>query len=215
MGILLNGPNGPVIGKVGANVSYMLNGRNVIRIHPNKGKRNVKSLSLKQQANCMQMSVINELFEELKPLLKVGFSAAAAGTAKNYHNIATALNKPGALKGEFPNIEIDYQKLLISIGNLPLPSTTAVDLDGDNLIFSWSTDQNEVGISPQDQAMILVFFPENKESISFCYSSMRSEGQKIIALPDYLSGKVMETYLSFVSDDRTRVATSLYMGRIN
>ncbi len=215
MGKLLNGPNGPVVGKVGGNVSYMLNGQNVIRIHARGKKKKLKSLSVKQQSNCQQMSVINQFFEELKPLLKVGFSLEAEGTTQNYHNVAISINKPNALKGEFPNIEMDYPKVLFSSGNLPLPSTIEVNLDGNNVIYSWATDQGAEGISSEDQAMILVYFPEAKDSIYFCYSSMRSEGQKIIPIPDYLLGKAMETYISFISDDRTRIATSRYMGRID
>lgn len=37
--------------------------------------------------------------------LKVGFSIAAQGTTKNYHNMATAYNRKNALKGGSKRIE--------------------------------------------------------------------------------------------------------------
>jgi len=56
------------------------------------------------------MKVINEFFSGMKQLLKTGFGPEARGTTKNYQNLANEYNKPNALKGYLPDVEIDYSK---------------------------------------------------------------------------------------------------------
>jgi len=63
MGKLLNGPQGQVNGLVGNNISYVLNGQNVIRIRSRK-KIKLKNLSVKQKANCQKLTVIKGWFRK-------------------------------------------------------------------------------------------------------------------------------------------------------
>ncbi|MDB5020478.1 MAG: hypothetical protein JWQ28_1605, partial [Pedobacter sp.] len=42
----------------------------------------------------------------------------------------------------------------------------------------------------------------------------RNSGQDFLKIHPSYADKAMEIYISFVSDDRTRVATSMYLGRL-
>ncbi|WP_288882394.1 DUF6266 family protein [Pedobacter panaciterrae] len=73
-------------------------------------RRNNNPPTIKQLNNRQQMKVINEFFSGMKQLLKTGFGPEARGTTKNYQNLAIEYNKPNALKGYLPDVEIDYSK---------------------------------------------------------------------------------------------------------
>jgi len=196
---------GGITGTTGGLTSYWLNGQNVTQVK--SGKRSHQSL--KQLANCQEISVLNEFFEDICPLLKVGFGNEALGTTKNYHNIATSYNKKNAIKGEYPDLEMDYPKVLISRGNLIPPTGVTVEVVTAGLKFNWYTDGWQGGYG-LDQVMLLAFDPESKEIAYIAYGAHRYQGHEILELPDDMKNKPLETYISFVAIDRTDVATSLY-----
>lgn len=209
MGILKNGPFGGITGTTGGLTTYWLNGQNVTR----SKSHNRNHQSVKQLANCQQIKVLNEFFTDLCPLLKVGFSAEAADTTKNYHNIATAYNKKNAIKGEYPNLEMDYPKVLISRGNLMPAVDVTVEVVPEGLKFSWYTD-GWAGNYGRDQVMMMAFDPETKQTTYVAYGAYRSQGHDTLLLPNDMMNRPLETYISFVSIDRLDVATSVYAGLI-
>jgi hypothetical protein len=214
MGKLINGPQGQVIGLVGNNISYMLNNQNVTRI---KSSRKIlfKNLSPLQQANCHKLSVINSFLKDKLPLLKAGFGNKALGTTKNYYNFAMSYNKLNALKGVFPYFEIEYSKITISAGELPMPqSATAIMSDG-GIEISWLYASGDDSTCGNDQTIILLHFPALEDSISIVYGVERRTKRQFIELLEDYHGAHIECYLSFVSADRTLVSTSKYLGRIN
>lgn len=214
MGKLINGPQGQVIGLVGNTISYMLNKQNVARI---KSSRiiSLKNLSPLQQANCQKLSVISSFLNDILPLLKAGFANKALGTTKNYHNIAVSYNILNALKGDFPYLEIEYSKITISAGELPMPhSATAIMADG-GLEISWLYTHSDDGSCENDQTIILLHLPDLEESISIVYGVERRMKKQFIELPEEYLGARIECYLSFVSADRKLVSTSKYLGRLN
>ena len=214
MGKLLNGPQGQVSGLVGNNISYMLNGQNVIRIRSKK-KTRLKNLSVKQRANCQKLAVINSLFGQILPLLKAGFANEAHGTKLNYHNVATSYNKLHALKGEYPSIVLDYPQVRISFGNLPMPLSTTVEITDEGVEIKWTYTEDEQSVSSSDQTIILLHFPELEESICIVYGLDRGNKAQLISLPEAYRTAHLETYFSFISADRSRTATSKYLGRLN
>ena len=210
MGILKNGPLGALVGTTGGITSYVLKGQNVTRA---KSEPRTKPLSKKQLANCQKMTVLNEFFDDILLLLKAGFGIEAKDTKYNYHNIATSYNKINALKGEYPNIEMDYPKVLISKGNLMPPEEVTLELVTEGIKFNWHTDGWKYN-NGADQAMMLAFDPENKNVSLVVYGAHRSQGFDVLPLPKKMKNKALETYLSFISADRQTVATSVYTGQI-
>lgn len=214
MGKLLNGPQGQVIGSVGNTVSYVVGGQNVIRAKAKK-KKKLNKYSRAQKANLHKMTVINAFFESILPILKVGFQNEAFGTRHNYHNLATSYNKKHALKGEYPNMEIDYPKAKISSGPLAMPLISSVALVPEGVEFNWTYSHYQPGAKAGDQTVVLLFFPDLQQSLLFIYGHLRSSEKETILLPEeYLSLRI-EPYLFFTSGDRTLVSDSIYLGRIN
>ena len=209
MGKLLGGIYGPITGTTGNITSYMLNGQNVTRMktHPR-----TKS-SEKQLNNEMRMKVISDFFHDMKIFLKAGFSAAAKNTTKNYYNIAVSYNKQHALTGFYPDVEINYSKVLLSDGDLLPAENPTVNRVAGGIEFSWDTDGYAWG-NGSDQVMVLAYFPETSQAVSFSYGARRLEGKEFLPLSNDHIELPAEVYISFVSPDRYEVARSMYLGQV-
>lgn len=211
MGKLPNGAFGPLIGTTGPLTGYMLNGQNIVKSlpHPSNKKR-----SENQKTNAQCMSVVNEFLKCIQPLLTVGFSLKAKNTTKNYYNVAVSYNKKYATKGEYPNVEIDYPNVLIGMGNLLPAINPRVELVPEGLKFSWDQADGSDSDRDNDQVTLLAYIPGSKSQRYVRYGVERSAGSTILHIKDDMINEPMETYISFVNDDRTAVATSIYIGRI-
>ncbi len=204
MGKLTNGIFGDVNGKIGNIIGYDLNGQHVIRTVG----VNTKHLSVKQLNNQMQMKVIMELFSKIETSIHAGFSPIARNTNKNYHNFAISYNKPSALKGFYPDVELDYSKIKISAGELPQPDNINVKLLDHQLIFTWDAVNNK------DQVMLLAIAPSNKEVVYENSGAYKSTGSATLKLKPKMYNQALEVYISFINNERTMVANSLYLGSV-
>ncbi|MDR6781796.1 hypothetical protein ABIE26_001716 [Pedobacter africanus] len=209
MGKLLGGIYGPTTGTTGNLTSYVLNGQNIIRMRAHSRTRS----SERQLDNEMRMKVISDFFFHMKPILKAGFGPAAKNTTKNYYNIAVSYNKKHALKGFYPNVEVDYPNVLLSDGDLlPAENPVAKRVSG-GIEFTWDTDGFAWG-NGADQVMVLAYFPESGRREMFCYGARRMEGREFLPLQDNQMEQPAETYISFISPDRSEVARSIYLGQV-
>lgn len=209
MGKLLNGLYGPLVGTTSNVTSYMLNGQNVTRMVRHKRTKTSEG----QKNNEMRMKLINDFFRSMKKFLKAGFSEQARNTTKNYYNIAVSYNKINALKGVYPDLDIDYPNVLLSDGYLLAAENPAVIRTAEGLAFTWDTD-GYFWENGSDQVMVLAYFPEAKRTSTFVYGAKRMEGKELLPLPTDLMEQPAHVYISFVSADRTEVARSTYLGEV-
>ena len=211
MGKLPNGIFGALVGTTGNLTGYVLNGQNILKMipHPNPHR------SIKQKANSQKMTVINEFFYYLGPLLKAGYSIAAKGTTKNYYNLAVSYNKKYAVKGEYPDIEMDYPNVMFSEGKL-LPAINPVaELVPEGVKFSWDQADGSVNQRNFDQVMVMAYGTVSKQVRYIRYGAERHIGFEVLHIIDNMINEPLETYISFVDDERTMIANSIYTGRLD
>jgi hypothetical protein len=211
MGKLPNGPFGAFTGRIGNLVCYDLNGQIIIRTI---GKNN-KPPTIKQQTNRMKMKVINELVQNTYLAMHAGFTAASTGTVYNYANLAIKHNNPNALKGVYPNVELDYPKLLFSHGNLDTPIDPKVEVVPEGLKFSWDPSTQCKGEDSQDQVSMVAYCPEKQDMLFIKSGQKRHQGFDILPIDKAYKGLALEIYMYFVADDRLDVSTTTYLGRID
>ncbi len=209
MGKLKNGILGGISGKVGTVTCYDLNGQEIVR---SNGTNN-NPPTIKQLNNYQQMTVINEFFAGMEHLLKTGFNPEARGTTKNYQNLAIQYNKPNALKGYFPDVEIDYPKIIISAGNLSQAFNPTVEMVAEGLKFNWDLQHN-IYQENSDRVMLLAYAPNSKEMSFNKSGAQRIERCDILKVNPSMRNEPLEVYMSFVSDDRLRASNSQYLGMI-
>jgi len=208
MALLPYGPYGPLIGKVGKLVSYILNGQVVTRTIGHKRTRH----SNKQLANYQAMSVTMDLLSSMTPFINSSFEIEARGTVKNQHNLATSYNKKQALKGEYPNIRVDYSKVVLSYGDLAVAEDLKMAKTETGVQISWDTD----GDRPDDIVMVMVYHPGRglfRGSINACRRDAGSYFVAVIEKADL--EQQMEVYICFKSADGKRISNSVYLGNFN
>jgi hypothetical protein len=211
MGKAKNGIYGPISGKVSNLVWFRRYGQDYVRT---KGERTAP-LSTLQKANCSDMAVLMAFFKSIKPFLKVGFGNLALGTTLNYHNIATAINKMNAMQLVDGKVEMNFSQVLLSAGDAVEPRDPQVELSERGLEFTWAYDGVAEWGSRKDQTMLMAYFPESNDATYVCSGARRADGKDLLELHVSDLNKHMEVYLAFVTDDRTDVSKSIYLGRIN
>lgn len=207
MGKLLTGAFGALTGKVGKLVSYELNGQNVIR---RIGQVKSKPSQL-QLASRKRFKVINSFLAPIQGFLNLGYLFAKQGTDKNQHNLASSYNLTHALAGKYPNITIDYSKVMVSSGTLEPALEPAVTKSNAQTTISWAYQENRDWAFRHDRAMILICYPSTNEAIYFLSGAQRKEGSQVIDLPTNLPNERTEFYLSFFAEDRLSVSESTWI----
>jgi hypothetical protein len=71
-----------------------------------------------QLARSQRMTIVNAFLKPIKSLINLGFRFEAEGSVKHQYNIATSYHMINAIVGQYPDIKIDYSKVMISIGDL-------------------------------------------------------------------------------------------------
>lgn len=210
MAILPNGINGPFIGRIGNTVGYLDKyGTNIIR-----GIGEKTSSKGKEFDNQQQTALVTGLLKPVKEFIKVGFRNAPAEKRWDYYSFATSVNKPGAIKGIYPDQEIDYEKVLFSLGNIPPPKNPAVVLNNSILEFSWTSDMDAEGTEADDQIMLIAYFPESMRALQQLSGARRIEQKQTLRLPVFTKETVIMTYMSFISDDRKKLSNSVFTGQV-
>jgi hypothetical protein len=210
MGKAKKGIYGPITGKVNNLVWFTRYGQDYVR---SKGVRTAP-LSTLQKANCGDMAVLMAFFKNIKPFLKVGFANQAIGTTLNYHNVATAYNKTNAIHHVEGKAEINFAQVLLSDGIALEPQQAAMTRTEQGLKFTWAYDALLDWESGKDQTMLMAYFPKSKDAVYICSGARRSEGKDLLEIHPSIRGQRMEVYLAFITDERTDVSRSLYLGQV-
>ncbi len=211
MGKAKNGILGPITGKVGNLSFYQVNGEARVRTI---GVRTAEPSALQRQyRNKMGLSIA--FSNTMKPFIKVGFANAAKGTKKNYHNLATSYNLLHAVQMIDGLVSINYNEVRLSAGTALQPLNPGVQLRDEGLVFSWQNPEQESWTISQDQVMLLAFFPDMFEARYVVNGAKRAAEHDLLPLTPACLQQRMEVYMAFVTEDRSNVSDSIYLGRIN
>jgi hypothetical protein len=207
MGKLENGAFGAITGKVAKLVSYKLRGQNVVRKNRTvKIKATATQLPVRER-----MRIVNDFLRPIKDFINLGFMFKAEGTVWNQYNVATSYTLLHAMVGEYPNISIDYSKVMVSAGKLKSATAPTVEKVEGALLIKWTYDAVADFSFRNDRAMILLSFPSGDEPIYFLSGSLRSEGMQSIALDPETITRRCDIYVSFFAEKRKSVSDSKHI----
>ena len=209
MGKLLQGSNGPFIGKLGTGVGVIWKGIKVIRSRPSRRTVPFSPGELAQQARFARMT---KFLKGAMYLLNVTFQSQAIRMTG--FNKAFSYNVKNALTGEYPDFQIDYGMVLLGRGDLPNAGSPAVtSLAPASLDFSWTDNSGKGKARGTDQAFIASFNDENNEWKYKLNVAERSSGHGSMVF-DWQAGKTVHAFLGFISADEKEVSDSFYAGTI-
>ena len=131
MAVLRNGLMGGCSGKIGNLVFYQRNGESLVR----KRSKITRPPTEKQLECRMGMEVVISFLSPLLEFIRASFKDPSAGTTKSAYNIAVSCNKKQALHGTYPDLKIDYEKVILGKGRLWPVSDSEVTIVAEGLKF--------------------------------------------------------------------------------
>ncbi|SMD14208.1 DUF6266 family protein [Pedobacter nyackensis] len=217
MARLKNGILGPLIGKIANLVGYVRLGQPVIRMEARKRKKK-RVRSDAQKAVNLRFKIVKSFIAVISGFINVGYKLDVAGTTKIPENNAVSYHINEAVTGTYPDLVLDYSKVLISRGKLSGPLNPTVELEGDVLKFKWDVDPKSDWKRKRDQVMLLAYKTATHESDYIVSGARRFEGEDElrvqIARHKNRKDDFLETYMAFISDDRQSISNSVYVGRV-
>lgn len=200
----ISGKLGPIVGGVWKGIPYL-------RMAPEK-KKGKKDRSDAQIANEQKMTFLNNVLVPFHPFIAVGFqeqaihkTALSAAYSRNYHQ---------ALIGEYPDLEIDYTKFMISSGILPGLHNPGIQLIGtDVLLLSWAQSLSGK-VRFDDQVMLVLYSRELHTVQGTLGAAIRRDLHYEMRLAGELIGQSLDVYVALTSFDRRKISDSVYLGRM-
>ncbi|MBB6272695.1 hypothetical protein HDF26_003152 [Pedobacter cryoconitis] len=211
MAIVTKSHLGTFTGKIGNMVIYPLKGQIVSRAI---GKSH-KPATINQKTSRMAIKKLNHFFRDIKGYINVGFELEAKGTTSNQFNMAMRSNRLH-IKGLYPDVEIEFAKMLVTKGLMPVVKNAKAKILTSGLKVTWDNQPAEKGMRQDDQLMLLAYFPGTTiKTRIFTTEVRRAEGKYTFKLNrDALMPKA-HLYLSFISDNRKIISDSQYLGEIS
>ncbi|MDG4714826.1 hypothetical protein SAMN04487989_10164 [Bizionia echini] len=208
MGKIAQGILGGFSGKVGTIVGGRWKNIDYIRAKP------VSVANPRTEGQVNQRNKFSATLEFLQPnlaFIKKGYKSYAVG--KTEFNAAMSYVLNNAVGGIAPNFTIDYSLALLSRGNLAgvLNGTTDLTVAG-QVSFGWDDNSTGGNANATDKAMLIVYNPSKKESISILDGSDRTVGSEVVTIPDAYAGDTVELFMAFITADGSQVSNSVYLG---
>lgn len=202
--------NGFLSGKIGKTVTYPLNGVQVTRgIGINTKAPSVAQLSVRQRTR-----VVNDFLKHVTEFTSVGFDLSARKTHKRTYALALGSNWESGLKGNYPDVQVDFEHFRLSEGHLPPTDEFELTVEQEGLRYNWSGVSTGSGAHWSDQVMMLAYFPKLKKAFYCTAGASRVSGTDLLPVYHEKKALVVETYLAFISNDRKKISNSIYTGQM-
>ena len=210
MGTISKGILGGFSGLVGTVVGGNWNGIDYMRSKPTK--RSAASYSQAQLDQQQKFSLAVGFTQTLGGLLEQTFRNYAV--RKTGRNSAISYLLKNAITGSSPDFTLDYSKVLISRGDLPIAPSAAAALGVANRVnFTWTNNGGDGKAKNNDRAVVVVHCPMLNQSIYSITTATRSAGAASIDASMF-NGYTVHTWMGFISEDWKAVANSAYTGTL-
>jgi hypothetical protein len=119
-----------------------------------------------------------------------------------------------AFKGRYPAARIDYSRLIVSKGKLPIPpALTVSSAKPGQLVLTWNDNSGSRHALESDYLFVALFNRSSQKWLFEMDEAERSAGYFEMNANGFL-GKLVHVYAGFVSGDSCRVSTSVYLGEL-
>jgi len=210
MGTINGGVLGGFNGKVGAVIGSHWKGKPVMRGKSTAKRGKSSELQIEQQA---KFSLMVNFLQPIIDFLNISYKKAAVQMSG--FNKAISANIQFAVTGVYPDFAVDYPKIQLSKGSLPaVDAPTAASAIAGKVTFTWP-DNSKIarGALPSDIAFVAAYNADLKHWIVNEDAAARNAGTFVLDVTGY-SGKSMQTYMGFMSDDGKKTSNSIYTGLV-
>jgi hypothetical protein len=209
MGTIKQGILGGFSGKVGNVVGASWRGIDYMRSLP-ASVRNPQTVP--QMTQRSRFSLIGKMLKTFVPVIRLGF-AGIAGTGKSAFSEAMSYNILNSIIGLYPDLEVDFQKFKVSIGELYGATNVVVSSAAGSISFDWDTDLLN-NAAATDKVILLAYNQSTGDASYDVDAATRADGSGSIAVLPTWDGDLVDTYLALYSADGKLVSNSVYAGRV-
>jgi hypothetical protein len=208
MGKLNAGILGGFIGKVGTVVGGKWKGIEYMRFKGPSKKKNNAPRQIEQQA---KFALATDMVSNMSDLFKI--------TYKSYEQQMTARNKAvsgivnDAITGTYPDFAIDFSKVLISKGKLNTELSPSLAVSAGILTWQWTFNGRQTGANGKDRSIVVAYCPFFKHCLYVVYGPERESNTATLDVVPFM-GKTIHTWLSFITEDGSKVSDSTYTGEL-
>lgn len=200
---------GDFSGKVGTVVGGNWNGVSYMRSLPVRKKN--RTITEAQQNQQVKFAMGIRFIKSLSPLLAISYQATSGKTNKN---VALSQLMAQAVGGVYPNVFIDYSKVVVAKGSLKKADNPSVAAPAaGTLRFNWADNTALGNATATDKAILVAYCPEKEDCLFTVDGGNRSQGIGMLDV-SFFSGKEVHTWISFRSADGKLAADSIYIGSV-
>ena len=195
-------------GKIGTVVGAKWKGIEYMR---HKGRKNKKPRTEAQLEQSARFRCVAKFVNRFSNLLMACYSDTPEKTAINH---AFADIYANALTGIYPAFSLDYSKVSISKGELHLGNGPVAAAAGNGIIkFSWNDNSDGNDANATDKSVLAVYCPDLNQAIYTLSGAQRDSVSASLNVMNF-TGKVVETWIAFISANGKRVSSSFYTGQL-
>lgn len=210
MGTFQKGILGGFRGTVGTVVGATWRGMDILRSRPRKSSKPPTAAQLEQRA---KFGLISQFLRPMRPVLRSFFGQPASERSRS--NLATSYHIRQALMGNYPDFEIDFQKVVVSKGELTrlenpvlTPAAQAV------LQIFWTDNTGEGQAKTDDLLFVVVYNQTRRDSRYKLQAATRATGTYAYNLPDTWIGDKLHFYIGVADATSKLWSNSEYFGPI-
>ncbi len=195
-------------GSLGNLVLYKMNGKYYIRSKPAQYKDKKSPAQLAQR---QRLQVMNSFLRAFREPIRVTFASEAVG--RSALQAAQSYNMLSALAGEYPDIYVNKNKVLLSRGTLPLPVSATLTVLPEGLLIEWENDADAAARHPHD-TLVVMAKSSKTDSVDFRFTEARRSDGRYTWKPALPSGKdsLPDLWIAFRNLQQTEMSDSLFVG---
>lgn len=211
MSIVTQGILGGFSGKTGPVVGSTWKGRSIMRAKPVfKKNRTFTQPQMDQQEKFKMMMTFLRGIDYLLNLTYKTSNRERTGFQE-----AFSANLRDAVAGLESPFSIDYRKVKVSNGSIPILSPATFESDTSNMVkFGWTaTVDSGNRASVADRAIGVVYCPEDNLFLTSHFNTRRSDQELLMDAAIFIN-KEVHGWIFFLSDDESKASNSQYVGSI-
>lgn len=217
MATFKRGIHGGFKGRVGNVVGSTWKGLDVMKIRPaSVANPNTR----RQRSQRGRFGLMARFLNAQRRLVKIGFRPYAVHMTPV--NAAMSYNMAAALTGEHPNYSINYNKVMLSKGDLPVMTQPVVSyVDPLTVSVSWLDNSSNGGAHATDKLHVSLYHAETNKALGFISCAMRGDKQCLLPIPFEWAGRTVEVFAFFLSEsgvgsteEVTQLSDTVYAGSL-
>ena len=200
---------GGLSGRMGNLVAFKSGGKVRVRKRPEFPKN--RKFTPAQELHKLKFQVAAKFYRSVSDLLLKTYEGLSRPRLVRNAVIGQLLNQ--AVEGNAPDLFVNPSEVMMARGTLKKPTSPTVESTQPGILqFNWNSRDVEA-TRQSDKSILVAYNPETEEIWYTVSGPQRVTLQGQLEMP-FFSGKELHTWISFISEDGTKVADSVYTGTV-